>query len=105
MLVYHVGKFQGYLEMLARPKWILIKLMVQGRFVLKKMLCFIFWDGLSVPENGDVLSQFWSGMLCPRIVLSQGPFCPRDFSLQHFWDEKPLGRFVRGRFVRVPNFM
>jgi hypothetical protein len=34
-------------------------------------------------------------MFCPRTALSQGPFCHRDVSLQNFWDEKSIGRFVR----------
>jgi hypothetical protein len=37
-----------------------------------------------------------------RVRATGGLFCPRDVSLQNFWDEKSIGRFVRGRFVRVP---
>jgi hypothetical protein len=58
------------------------------------MPSFIFLDGQSVPEYRAVLSQFGKGMLCPRIVLSQGPFCPRDVTFKNFWDKKSLGRFV-----------
>jgi hypothetical protein len=42
-------------------------------------------------------------MFCPRTALSQeGPFCPKDVSLQNFWDEKSIGCSVRGRFIRAP---
>jgi hypothetical protein len=41
--------------------------------------------------------------LCPRTVLSRGPFCPRDVSVQNFRDVKSIEPSVRGRFVRATD--
>jgi hypothetical protein len=79
--------------MLARPKWMWLKLMVQGCLFVLQNIIFGAWQ--TVTENEDVLSRFWSEMLCPRIAVAQGPFCPVYVYVKNFWDDKSLGRFVR----------
>jgi hypothetical protein len=68
---------------------------------------FIFRDGQSVPENGDVWSQicrrcFVQGLFCPKDCFAPRTVLSRDVSLQNFWDEKSIGRFGQERFGRVP---
>jgi hypothetical protein len=74
----------------------------QGRFVRKNCGKFYFQGRIVRPWKWRRFVANLPRMFCPRTALFQGPFCPRDISLQNFWDEKSIGRFVRGRFVRVP---
>jgi hypothetical protein len=62
----------------------------QGHFVRKNLPSFIFRDGQSVPKIETFCRKFARENFFPRTALSQGPFCPRDVSLQNFWDKKSM---------------
>jgi hypothetical protein len=55
------------------------------------MTMFLKWDGLSVIENQDMMSQFLVGMLCHRVASSKGRI------IQEKQRYKKWGRSVTGK--------
>jgi hypothetical protein len=80
----------------------------RGRAATFKIIqSFKIGDGLSVPENRDILSEILVEMLCYRVASSngqivQGSDSPRDASLQKKIETMSPGRIVHGRIVYVP---
>jgi hypothetical protein len=57
---------------------------------------------LAAGDGPPGLGQKWGRFVTnlPIDVVSKDRFVPRTISLQNFWDEKSIGRFVRGRLIR-----
>jgi hypothetical protein len=70
--------------MLLRPKWMLFKLLVQGRFVLKNAKFYFLGRTVLLGKWGHFVKIFVPGSLCPK-----DRFIPGTFHTQNFWDEKP----------------